>query len=384
MSTSVLRPGERLIHLDALRAFCMFFGILSHGATLDHNGIAFFDMIKLSSDMFRMATFFMVAGFFTGMVATRSGVASYVRGRVILIVVPLVTALVTLNPITNYLIHTWHNGPMTLRHYFLEGGWAEPSLGKDVWHLQMWFLFSLFAYAMLTPLLMSVLRLPAVTRLIDRYVTVTGRWTLWTTGLVIAVSVLAMRAVDTTMVEPLLRGTRMSFIAKATLNYMPYFTLGLAMFISPALYRSMHRISWIGLGLSLTLFFVARHGGDDMPFIVNRLMLWIGRAGTITFIMAALLRIFELYFGKPSRFLNLCVAGAFTFYLFHLTGIYVVAHLLDLWFRPDVWVAFAIVVVTVPPLMLALHAYVIAPSPALRLLYNGRLPAPARPAIAPS
>jgi glucan biosynthesis protein C len=384
MSTSVLRPGERLIHLDALRAFCMFYGILSHGATLDHNGMAFFDMIKLSSDLFRMATFFLVAGFFTGMVATRSGIAAYVRGRVILIVVPLVTSLVTLMPITNYLIHTWHNGPMTLRHYFLEGGYAEPSLGKDVWHLQLWFLFSLFAYAMLTPLLLGLMRRPAVTRLIDGYVTVTGRWTLWATVLVIAVSVLVMRAIDVTVAEPLLRDTRMWFIAKATLTYLPYFILGLAMFISPGLFRAMHRISWIGLALSLTLFLVARHGGFEMPVMVNRLMLWIGRAGTITFLMAALLRIFELYFNKPSRFLNLCVAGAFTFYLFHVTGIYVVAHLVDSWFRLDVPVVFAIVVVTVPPLMLALHAYVIAPSPTLRLLYNGRLPDPARRAIAPT
>jgi hypothetical protein len=156
------------------------------------------------------------------------------------------------------------------------------------------------------------------------------------------------------------------------------------MFVSPALFRAMHRISWIGLGLSLLLFVVARQNADALPFLVQRLMLWIGKAGTITFVMAALLRSFELWFQKPSRALDLCVAGAFTFYLFHMTGIYVMAHLVESWFRPDLLVVIGIVIVTVPPLMLALHAYVIAPSPMLRLLYNGRLPDPARRAVAPT
>lgn len=87
------------------------------------------------------------------MVASKQTAAGYWRGRVLLILVPLLTTLVTLVPTTNYLIHLWHNEPMTPRTYFLERGWARSSLGKDVWHLHLWFLFSLFAYAVVTPAL---------------------------------------------------------------------------------------------------------------------------------------------------------------------------------------------------------------------------------------
>jgi glucan biosynthesis protein C len=370
---------DRIVYLDALRAFCMFYGIFSHGATLDHDGNALLTVIKVSSDLFRMATFFLVGGYFTAMVATRTSGAAYVRGRMILILLPLVTTLVTLVPITNYLIHVWHNSPMTLRHYFLEGGWNAPTIGNDVWHLQLWFLFALFAYAMVTPALLALLRRPAVSRGLDRYVAVTGSWTLWCNALIAALFVLAMRTVLTLAVEPMLAETRWVFIARATLTYFPYFALGVAMFGNAGLFRSMHRISWPGLILSLGLFLLAAYGHVPMPGWLDRLLLWTGKAGTIMFIMAALLRLFELNFRHPSRLLSLCVGAAFTFYLFHLTGIYAVATLIGPWLD-NVMLTIAVVVVVVPPLVIALHAYVIAPSPLLRLLYNGRLPQKPKPA----
>jgi glucan biosynthesis protein C len=367
----------RIIHLDALRAFCMFYGILTHGASLDHGGEPLLQAVRVISELFRMATFFLIAGYFTAMVASKQTGVEYRRGRLLLIVLPLVTTLVTLVPITNYLIHTWHNGPMSLRTYFLEGGWAQPSLGKDVWHLHLWFLFSLFAYALATPALLALVRRPAVQAGFDRYVAATGGWTLWSNALLVALTVLAMRGVYKLALEPIVGGTRMDFIVAVTLNFIPYYALGVAMFVHAGLFRSMHRISWAGLLLSAGLYLVARYAGEGLPLMVERVMLWTGRAGAIMFIMAALLHAFEQWFVKASPTLGFFVDGAFTFYLFHLTGIYVVAQLVGPRLGQDVLMTFVVCVVTVPPLVLGLHRRVIAPNRILRLLYNGRLPKPA-------
>ena len=373
MNVAAPKP-PRIVYFDALRAFCMFYGILVHGATLDHDGDVFLTVIRVFSDLFRMATFFLIAGYFTAMVASKNSGADYFRGRAILILVPLVTTLVLLVPITNYLIHVWHTGPMPMRTYFLEGGWALPSLGKDVWHLHLWFLFSLFFYAMVTPALLALVRRPAVNGAIDRYVALTGGWTLWANVAVIAIAVLAMRVVYSLVLARFVGGTRADFIVTATLGYFPYYALGLVMFVNAGLFRSMHRINWIGLGAAAALFLTMRYGGLGLPLTLDRFLIWSAKAATVVFIIAALLRIFEIWFKAPSKALSFCIDGAFTFYLFHMTGIYLVANLLGPVLDRNVLLIFWIVVVSVPPAVLAIHAWVIVPSPTLRLLFNGRVP----------
>jgi hypothetical protein len=54
--------SARIIHRDALRAFCMFYGILTHGTSLDHDGEPLLLAVRGDSELFRMATFFLIAG----------------------------------------------------------------------------------------------------------------------------------------------------------------------------------------------------------------------------------------------------------------------------------------------------------------------------------
>ncbi|WP_439533933.1 hypothetical protein, partial [Polymorphobacter sp.] len=41
----------RLLHLDALRAFCMFFGVLVHGSTIDFSARPLFEGVREASDL---------------------------------------------------------------------------------------------------------------------------------------------------------------------------------------------------------------------------------------------------------------------------------------------------------------------------------------------
>jgi hypothetical protein len=109
-----------------------------------------------------------------------------------------------------------------------------------------------------------------------------------------------MRGVYKLARQPIVGGTRIDFIAAATLNFTAYYTLGVGMFVHQGLYRSMHRMSWVGLLLSAGLYLVARYAGDGLPVVVDRVLIWTARAGAIIFIMATLLRAFELWFVTPS------------------------------------------------------------------------------------
>ncbi|MFN7398974.1 MAG: acyltransferase family protein, partial [Sandaracinobacter sp.] len=126
----------------------MLFGLLLHGATIGSNPL--FDAVKLTSEHFRMATFFLISGFFTAMVCSRSDLRAYLVNRGRLILVPFVAGVLLLNPVTNWLIQLYHDGGESLVDY-IDGGWRLPLPGPTVWHLHLWFLISLFVYAVLTP-----------------------------------------------------------------------------------------------------------------------------------------------------------------------------------------------------------------------------------------
>lgn len=362
---------DRIFYLDALRAFCMFFGALSHGATIGQGDEPLFLFIKICTELFRMVTFFVIAGFFTCLVQQKSGWQDYWRGRVTMILLPLVVTLVTIIPITNYLIHTWHNGPMSLSRYFLGGGWAEASQGQDGWHLHLWFLFALFAYAMLTPLLVAGIRSDACRSALAHFQRLTSGWTLRAIAIVLAAAVAGFRGLYLLVLDPLVGDTPIAWLVQVTFTHAPWFILGLVMFLDRGLFRTVHRIDWLGLGVMGSLYFATLAYGDALPHGVERPVFWLSRTCFTMLIVSALIRSFELYFNKPSRALAFFVDGAFTFYLFHLSFIYIIAHLVGP-IAGNIIVTFAIIVATVPPLVLLLHARVIAPSPVLRLLYNGK------------
>lgn len=370
-------PGGRLFHLDALRAFCMLYGIMVHGATIDSN--AFFSVVKGSSDLFRMATFMLISGFFTTMVAMRTTVPHFYRSRISLLVYPLLATLLLLNPVTIWLIHTWSEGPMTFGAW-LNDGWREPVRAHANWHLHLWFLFSLIAYAVVTPLLLLILRRPLMIRAIDRYCDLTDGWTVWANVLLVGMMVVAARTIYTGFVEQFSAATPFSWIAAATMTYFPYFLLGMLAFLNRRLFRSLHVLSWPGLILAGALYLGVQHFGADLPRAAERTLHWLGRTGLMMFIICALMHLFERYLNRPSQTLAFFVEASYTFYLFHILVIFTLAHLLAPFAMGNAYILYALTIALGTPLALGIHRFLIAPVPLLRFIFNGKRSPPRRTA----
>jgi peptidoglycan/LPS O-acetylase OafA/YrhL len=94
---------DRLHSLDALRAFALLLGIFFHGAAPYLQGFDFWlwhespsatlGAYAFFSHVFRMALFFMIAGFFGRMVLERRGMRAFVKDRSKRILLPLVVGL---------------------------------------------------------------------------------------------------------------------------------------------------------------------------------------------------------------------------------------------------------------------------------------------------
>ncbi|WP_188945556.1 acyltransferase family protein [Polymorphobacter multimanifer] len=372
--------GGRMFHLDALRAFAMFFGVFVHGSAIDYNPDLLFETVREASDLFRMATFFLIGGFFTVMVYQRAKGGDYMRSRVQLLVVPLLASLIIVVPLTNWLNYCWHNEPVSLTRFLFDFEGLPPPNGKLEWHAHMWFLISMCIYAVLTPLLVTLAISKPARAGLDWFNARTTGWTLWALALLVAAAVVALRAAHDVVLKPVVADTPFAWIALATMNYLPYFALGGLAMLDRRLFAALHRLSISGLLIAGGGYAAINLWGDLLPRALERTVYWTMRGMLILFIISALMWAFERWFNKPSPVLSFAVDAAFSFYIFHLGTVFAVALLL----QPlglSIHGTYAGILVLVPLFTLSLHAFIIKPVPALRFSPNGKRPA-RRPAPA--
>jgi glucan biosynthesis protein C len=373
-STAAAATGERMFHLDALRAFAMFFGVFVHGSVIDYSPDPLLETVRETSDLFRMATFFLIGGFFTVMVYQRSAGADFMRSRVQLLVVPLLAALVFVVPVTNWLNYCWHNEPVSLTRFLFDFGSLPPPLGKVEWHAHMWFLISMCVYALLTPVMVRLVGTAAGQAVLEWFHARTRGWTLWAVALIVAALVVGLRAVHDVLLKPIIAETPVAWIVLATMNYLPYFALGGLAMLDKRLFAALHRASLSGLLIAGGGYAAINLWGDLLPRALERTVYWTMRGMLILFIISALIWAFERWFNKPSSTLRFAVDAAFSFYIFHLGMVFAVALLL----RPlglSMHGTYLGILVLVPIFTLSLHAFIIKPVPALRFIFNGKRPA---------
>jgi ABC-type multidrug transport system ATPase subunit/peptidoglycan/LPS O-acetylase OafA/YrhL len=152
---------DRFHSLDAVRAFALLLGVALHGSmsfvpglfpgiwsTVDTPSVALGQFFFVTH-VFRMALFFVIAGFFARMLYQRSGARGFWGNRMKRVAVPLVIGWLLLTPVFNW-VHTWG-----LTEYF--GGKLPPmpaSFRRPDGYFPFMHLWFLYALLMLYPLTM--------------------------------------------------------------------------------------------------------------------------------------------------------------------------------------------------------------------------------------
>ncbi len=359
--------GQRIYHLDALRCFCMLYGLVLHAATIGNTPL--FYGISVVSEHFRMATFFLVSGYFTAMVASRQGLDTFLKNRGRLILVPLVAGVLLLNPITNWLIQFYHGGGESLAGFF-KGGWRLSLPGPGVWHLHLWFLISLFVYAMLTPLLLRLASAGPVAGLVARVARAGPVLLLLCLTVLVALGVVTLRGIADQLLVPFLPEAA-HFLVQATCYFLPYFAAGLFAFRHERLFDAMHRLFWAGLLLFGGAYLLQPLVAEDLPRWLERSTYWIARGGFIFLIICGLLAIARRLVTRGSAVLSRLTDGVYSFYIFHFLVIYGIANLLRP-FTDNLYLSYGAILVIGYPLLFLIHERLVLPSPLLTLLFNGK------------
>lgn len=121
--TTALNVTHRLNYLDAARAFALLLGIVFHAslsfmpiyigwAVMDVSTSQVASVFILISHSFRMALFFLIAGFFSHRLFHRDGINRFLQSRFIRLAIPFVAAWFILRPL---LVSGWIMGAESMR-----------------------------------------------------------------------------------------------------------------------------------------------------------------------------------------------------------------------------------------------------------------------------
>lgn len=365
--------SQRFFHLDALRAALMFWGILVHASTVEKS--KFFRACAELSGLVRMEAFFVISGFLAYMLLKKYGAKVTVKKRLLAIGLPFVTALLLLNPVTNYLVFCYHNPPVSFMDY-LQGKGTHHGVGPMNWHLHLWFLLALFIYSILSPFIARAVDSfidpePKRRQNVRRHAREFSGLKFLMMGMTVCVLCIGSRVAFET-IKPMLSG-EMHFVVRSIGNFLPFYALGMVLFASPSLRAIFSKAHWIQVILSCGLLLGLRQWSGGDPNRIQEVLILAAQTYVAVCLSSLLFWIAEKCVRKESPVARMLSEAAYSVYLFHFVVLYLAAFALRPWIGDHLALLVVISAVTFVT-TLCLHQFVIRKIPVLELLFNGKPP----------
>lgn len=362
-------PSKRYFHLDALKGIMILWGIPVHAATIGTS--KFFDTVAEVSGWVRMEAFFIISGFLSYMLIKRYGVGQIMRRRLTAVGIPLLSVLILLNPLTNFLILKYHNGAFAPScPDFMTGHIPVDLRGTWNWHLHVWFLGVLISLAAIfstkairwMDATMALLR-PKLNRLPDGAL-------LFIAACVVCAAALVARVGYEAAVKPFASAS-FHFPLRAIGYYAGFYCFGMLMFASPRLLATFHRFNWFQIAASALLFWAARMIQPELPDKIGEVVRLLAEVYFALMFATVLFASFEKLFSKPTPVMKFIAESAFTVYLFHYLVIYLCAFAVRPYVGDQFTLGLMVTLTTTVVTMLG-YEFFICRSPLFRALFLGK------------
>ncbi|WP_248820405.1 glucans biosynthesis protein MdoC [Frankia sp. AgB32] len=360
-------------HLDALRAVFMLTGVFVHASTLGHDPI--FHGIAYASSLFRMEGFFLISGFLSVMLVEKYGASRAVRRRLAAVGTPFLCTFVLFNPATLWMTYNFHNDPNISFLDFMRGRTIPHPQGELHWTLHLWFLVVLLVYALCTPVTVTLMSRLVATAAFQR--ATEGRLRMMTTIISIVVAItIVLRGARRAVVEPVLGTGSIGELARFTLEFLPFFALGVLLYLDRRRLLPLYqRPAPVLLAVSGAALLAANKGW--VPGLASGTGLVLSETVVSIALTATLFAVGARLVPGPRASVRYLADASYTVYLLHFFWIYIFATLLRL--HPSLrWPQMLLVTLLTIAMTLAIHHFLIMPSAFLRTIFNGRFPARGR------
>lgn len=324
----------RLHSLDALRAIMMLLGLVIHTAltynvtkhgnswgisqTVDTSVVT--DFLVLLIHVFRMPTFFMVAGFFGALLFYERGVASMVRNRVSRILWPFVVFLLLLMPVKVFsfryseAVYAGNESPWS----FALGYFNRPEAFLPDSTSHLWFLYYLMMFTLVGVVLALLFaKIPKLTSKLNGVFRLVFVRPLLRISVFSALAYLLLMLLDTSMVDA----------ASSLVPELPtflwfgfFYAVGWVLYFSRDILSVLTRFDWVFTMLGVVL--VAVQGliilsSDVSPSAATPLMLGFASL-TVWLFTFGITGIFLRYTSSYSPLMRYVSDASYWVYLVHL------------------------------------------------------------------
>lgn len=296
--------NQRLYYLDALRSFCMVYGIFLHALHLGSYGI--FESLNEISSFFRMSAFFAVSAFLAVLMFERMKPGIFLKKRMIAFMVPLAFGVLVLNPATFWLIDR-----------YLELDLPGVDTAPEGFLLHLWFLVSLAVYTLLA---WPVMRLLQTRALSDGFSRMEKALPAFLYPVALAV-IIFLSALALQTFEALFLPDSRPFVVEGTLRRAPFYLLGLILGVRPELRRACARPDILLIAICGGLYLVTTSGIVPTGQATAAVRLLFSTFVSCAAILA-LFGIFEALVKKSSPLLSLLSRSIYTVYLVHYLLLY--------------------------------------------------------------
>ena len=380
MTTSL--AVERQHSLDALRAAMMLLGLVLHSAVTytitplgdtwphkDPQTSVLFDWVVFIIHLFRMPTFFVMAGFFAALLYYREGVGGFLAHRVRRLLIPLFLGWAVLGPISfaGFQFAQLGGGADAFRAAVARLT-TSPYAGVHLLHL--WFIYFLILFCLAAVGIVPMLqRLPATWRagLVDQF---GRRAPSWRGCLVLG----AISAITLLPMEKPALDTSFGFVpyTRVLVAYAVFFSFGWLLFLRRDVVAQFGSYPWryLGAGLAVSVVYMAlslRVAAGD-------------RQGHLPAVVVGAFAMWLLVYGVMGLFLRYCECnrpiqrylsdGSYWMYLIHLPIVVWTQGLLASIPLSPVLKFLIVLIVTTAATLLTYHFFVRAT--AVGAMLNGR------------
>ncbi|WP_347303365.1 acyltransferase family protein [Croceibacterium sp. TMG7-5b_MA50] len=315
-------PAPREHYWDTLRACAMLLGIPYHVALCYRvgqdwivrtgEGVPGMALLAELIHLFRMPTFFTIAGYFAAMLLARRAPGTWLRGRVKRLGLPFIATILTLVPLLNLACEF-----STLPYAEALRSFRNNSLTSGgYWVRHLWFIIVLLycsalaaGLVRLVPALTQWRLAPATDALLARHLPVTLLATAIVIGLWQGAAVEAFWdwGFATNLYQQILRIDE--FIA-----YLPWFVLGCLLQRMPAVQARFGQVSPAMVALALAGTVASVLWGQAVHPATGRFIATFAALGWTQVLVAAA----RTWFDRPSRPVQAVTEAAFVIYLFHM------------------------------------------------------------------
>jgi len=357
----------------------MMLGVVLHGALIysatdhwivsDSHHSLFFSLLDSAIHVFRMPTFFIIAGFFSMMSLQKYSIKTFTQVRLVRILVPLLSTALIINTIELYFRTTvLQQEAMSFPHFLTR---VLPQLWlAGQWVSHLWFLLTLLQFFVVGIGLYLLGRqlpsIPAASRLVAGL-----RKNCY--FLLLVPSAELLWSIAAKFHPEIFHGSLCCGLLNQEdfLDFLPYFLLGLWLYKDQMLQDEFHRIArweWGMLILSLVVQYLESnaHGFNTESLLrIYSLGLICALSSHICYVL------FYRYMNRDSQVFRYLSDASYSIYLFHHICVVVFGYLL-LSSNIAIGYKFLTVEIATFAVTLSLHHFLILRIPLLRFLFNGK------------